>query len=215
MKDWVASRSETEDTKCIAATGSAVTGRRSDVPTSHQPQQAHGEVAQGGHHAGAIPAAVLGAVLILGSVPDMMAAILDLPMATSQRQQLFWIGFRGGQACETIGHPIVDLVVFHVHGNTLDEKSLAEMGKVDACRLGGNGDFTDFEPAMPDVGGFSAEGEKIFPGEAGQTVVEGSLIAFHDGEEVMRFFSSTRKRAVSHCISNPSAVRTLPWAYRS
>ena len=68
----------------------------------------------------------------------MMAAILDLPMATSQRQQLFWIGFRGGQACETIGHPIVDLVAFHVHGNTLDEKSPTE--GLDPVALAGHAD---------------------------------------------------------------------------
>ncbi|MGC9217281.1 hypothetical protein, partial [Acidithiobacillus sp.] len=63
--DWVASESETEDAEGIATTGSAVTGRRSDVPASYQPQQAHGEVAQGGHHIVAIPAADLGGVLII------------------------------------------------------------------------------------------------------------------------------------------------------
>jgi hypothetical protein len=35
---------------------------------------------------------------------------------------------------------------------------LAKMGKVHASSLGGDDDFTDFEPTMPNVGGFSAEG---------------------------------------------------------
>ena len=159
MTDCVASESETEDAEGVAATGSAVAGRRGDVFASRQPQQAHGVVAQDGHHAGAVACASLGAIFIIGGVPNMMAAILNLAMATSQRQQLFGIGFRGGQAGETIDHLLADLVAFHVRGNALDEKGLAKMGKVDVCSLGGNDDFADFDPAMSDLGGFGAEGE--------------------------------------------------------
>jgi len=153
------SASVSEDAERIAAAGSAVTGCRSDVFATHQAQETHREIAQGGHHAWTIPGANLGAVFVIGGIPDVVTAVLNLPMATGQSQQLFGIGFLGGQTGESEGKiTTADLAAFPIHNSAQDQEGLAKMGKVHARSLGGDDDFTDFEPTMPDVGGFSAEG---------------------------------------------------------
>lgn len=96
---------------------------------------------------------------MVGGVADMMITVFNLPMAASDAQQVFWSGPLLGEAGKSESAILTKGVVLQVDGDPLNQESLTEMGKVDAVRAGGDGDFAVFKPAMSDIGGLSAEGE--------------------------------------------------------
>ena len=97
-------------------------------------------------------------VFVIGGIADMMVAVFYLPMAPGDAQQVFGCCLTFGEAGKSEGVIIAKGSGLLVNGDPLNQKSLAEMGEVDAGRLGGDGDFPVFKPAMSDIGGLSAEG---------------------------------------------------------
>ena len=97
-------------------------------------------------------------VFVIGGIADMMVAVFDLPMAPGDAQQIFRSRPIFGEAGESESAIFTKGAVLHVNGDPLNQKSLAEMGEVDAGRLGGDDDFPVFKTAMGDIGGVSAEG---------------------------------------------------------
>ncbi len=101
----------------------------------------------------------LGEIFVVGGIADMMVAVFNLPMAPGDAEQVFRSRPIFGHAGEPKGVIIAEGAVLHVNGDSLNQEGLSEIGKVDAGRLGGDGDFTVFKTAMGDIGGISAEGE--------------------------------------------------------
>ena len=101
----------------------------------------------------------LGEIFVVGGIADMMVAVFNLPMAPGDAEQVFRSRSISGHAGEPEGVISAEGAVLHVNGDSLNQEGLAEIGKVDAGRLGGDGDFTVFKTAMGDIGGVSAEGE--------------------------------------------------------
>ena len=98
-------------------------------------------------------------VFVVGGIADMMVAVFNLPMAPGDAQQVFRSGPLFGEAGKSESAILTKGVVLQVDGDPLNQESLTEMGKVDAGRSGGHGDFPVFKPAMSDIGALSAEGE--------------------------------------------------------
>ena len=150
--------SVTELAECFASAGGEVTASLGDVFHPDETQDAHGEAAQSRHHMRSVFGANLREVFVIGGIADMVVAIFDLPMAPGDTQQVFRSRPIFGEAGKSKSAIITTGVVLQVNGDPLNQKSLAEMGEVDAGRLGGDGDFPVFKPAMSDIGGLGAEG---------------------------------------------------------
>ena len=145
--------------ECFASAGGEVTARLGDVLHADETHDAHGEATQRRHHAGSVLGANLGEIFVVGGIADMMVAVFNLPMAPGDAEQVFRSRSISGHAGEPEGVISAEGAVLHVNGDSLNQEGLAEIGKVDAGRLGGDGDFTVFKTAMGDIGGVSAEGE--------------------------------------------------------
>ena len=101
---------------------------------------------------------------MVGGIADMMVAVFNLPMAPGDAEQVFRSRPIFGHAGEPEGVIIAEGAVLHVNGDSLNQEDLAEIGKVDAGRVVGDGDFTVFKTAMGDIGGVSAEGKNSSKG---------------------------------------------------
>lgn len=144
--------------ECFASAGGEVTARLGDVFHADETHDAHGEATQSRHHMRSVAGANLGEVFVVGGVADMMVAVFDLPMAPGDAQQVFRSRPIFGHAGESEGVILAEGSVLPVNGDPLNQEGLAEMGKVDAGRLGGDSDFTVLKTAMGDIGGVGAEG---------------------------------------------------------
>ena len=82
----VPSKSQADESECLAIGASAVAERRGDVTGTGEAEEGDGQVADRGHHLRAGAFADAGAVLVEGHIPDPMETILDRPMAAAQGQ---------------------------------------------------------------------------------------------------------------------------------
>ena len=151
--------SVSELAECFARAGGEVPARLGDVFHADEPHDTHGEATQSRHHVGSVFGANLGEVFVVGGIADMMVTVFYFPMAPGDAQQIFRRGPIFGEAGDSESAILTTGAILHVHGDALNQKSLAEMGEVDAGRLGGDDDFPVFKTAMGDIGGVSAEGE--------------------------------------------------------
>ena len=144
--------------ECFARAGGEVPARLGDVFHPDETQDAHGEATQSRHHMRSVFGPDLREVFAVGGIADIMITVFNLPMAPGHAQQVFRSRPIFGHAGESKSAIITTGVVLQVNGDPLNQKSLAEMGEVDAGRLGGDGDFAVFKTAMSDIGGLGAEG---------------------------------------------------------
>ena len=156
--------SVSELSEWFACAGGEVPARLGDVFHPDETQDAHGEAAQSRHHVGSVFGANLGEVFVVCGIADMMVTVFYFPMAPGDAQQVFRSRPIFGEAGESESAILTTGAILHVHGDALNQKSLAEMGEVDAGRLGGDDDFPVFKPAMGDIGGVSAEGKNSSKG---------------------------------------------------
>ena len=75
---------ETELAERYPGTGSKVTGRFGDVFNAGETHDAHGEFAQCCHHVGSFFGSDLRQILMERGVADMMIAVFNSPVATSE-----------------------------------------------------------------------------------------------------------------------------------
>jgi len=66
-------------------------------------QCADREVAAGREGAGPVAGEGLGAVFVVGDVADVVDAVLDAPVASDERVELFWACLVSGEAGEVVG----------------------------------------------------------------------------------------------------------------
>lgn len=150
--------SESDQTECLSSAGGEIPTGFGDVFYASEAHDAHGQFAQGRHHMGTVLGADLGEVLVESHVADMMVTVFNLPMTTGDAQQVFRGGSFFAHAGETEGAIITDLATFQVGGYALNPEGLTQMWEIYAGCPGGDGNFTVFITAMPDISRFGAEG---------------------------------------------------------
>ena len=114
-----------------------------DVGGTGQAEKADGKVAQGGHDAGAVAGADLGAVLVEGDVTDPVQAVFHAPVAADPGRELGIGGLRGSQAGNRIDDFGPPFLVVELAGAASD---LDRLGSVREQDPGGYGD--DLEGAL-------------------------------------------------------------------
>nr|WP_244947614.1 hypothetical protein [Acidithiobacillus thiooxidans] len=139
--------------------GGEIPTRFGDILDASETHNAHGQFAQGRHHMGTVLGTDLGEVLVESHIADMMVPVFNFPVTTGQAQQIFGRGTIRGQAGESEGIIIPNRALFAVDSGALDQESLSDMRKMEAGCPGGDNDFAVFKAAMPDLCGFSVEGE--------------------------------------------------------
>ena len=151
--------SEAELAERFADARGKVAGRLGDVFNAGETHDAHRQAAQGRHHVRSVFSTDLGEVFVIGGVADMVIAVFNLPMATSDAQQVFRGGSFFAHAGEAEGAIITDLTTFQVGGYALNPEGLTQMWEIYAGCPGGDGNFTVFITAVTDISRFGAEGE--------------------------------------------------------
>ena len=130
---------------------SQLTQCRGDVGSLvDQPQQANGEVTQAGHELRTTLGTYLGAVLIKGHIPYIVAAVLNAPMSPIQTQQLLGSGHLRSQIGETIDQFLMTHVRVEVSDPPPDTEDLTPMRELQILVESGTGPNGPlFQPPMP------------------------------------------------------------------
>jgi len=96
------------------------------------------------------------AILIIEPVEDVVAAVFDDPMATVHAKDLGWGGHFPGATGDAIGPFLSGFAGFLVIADALDQKGLANVGKVyEGVEYLGDPDASSFKSAMNGWGDFS------------------------------------------------------------
>ena len=90
-----------------------------------------GEAAKSGHIRGAVAGANARTILVKVPVDNVVAAILDDPMAAIGGEDVFWGGLFGRMAGDTQRQLGRQLAGFLVQNFALDHENLPDMGKVE------------------------------------------------------------------------------------
>ena len=81
----------------------------------------------------------LGAVLVVGPVPDVVLPVLDLPVAAVVGEQVGWVRRLRGAAGDPVdGLGLADRVVVEIAGLAADAEGLEHPGEVDVCDVAGS-----------------------------------------------------------------------------
>src|SRR5215212_6932468 len=114
----------------IGWSGGAGSESSSDVGGTGGAQQADGEVTAGGEGVGDGAGAHLGAILLEGDVADVVEAVLDAPVSSSQSQERLGVGLLGRQAGDVVADLRLggdDLAAPDLEAMPLDGPDLAEV----------------------------------------------------------------------------------------
>jgi len=152
---------QTQQAESLFAPPSQMSGGFGDVRGPCHPEQADGEVAQGGHDLRSAASADLRAVFVEGDVTNEVDAVFDLPVTPDILQQVCGRGLLLGEAGHPVDHLMATWFCSQVEGDTLDAEDLFQVGEVEvAVQLGAGPDPAGFDPAMTLVEGFMLRGEK-------------------------------------------------------
>lgn len=89
------------------------------------------------------------AVFVIVPIDNVMAAVFDAPVSTVGSQHALRVGLFRGSAGNSIGDFTGVLAAFFIGGFALDDKSLADVRKIQVTvEFGGGPDFTDFDAAV-------------------------------------------------------------------
>lgn len=89
------------------------------------------------------------AVFVIVPIDNVMAAVFDAPVSTVGSQHALRVGLFRGSAGNSIGDFTGVLTTFFIGGFALDDKSLADVRKIQiAVEFGCGPDFTDLDAAV-------------------------------------------------------------------
>ena len=92
----------------------------------------------------------LGVVFIEGYIPNIMEAILDLPLSAIQLQQPLGTGLLGGQTRQAIDDLFGFLLALEMGDLAMDAKDLSYVGEIDVViQLGTAPDLANLQAPMP------------------------------------------------------------------
>src|SRR5450756_311439 len=132
------------------------------VQPASQAEQADRDVAHRRHDLGRGTGPHLGAVLVVGTVPDVVLAVLDLPVAAVVGEQVGWVRLLRGAAGDPVdGLGLADQVVVEIAGLAADADGLEHPGEVDGCDVAGGGDLADLGAAVAAVEGDVVRGQRL------------------------------------------------------
>jgi hypothetical protein len=89
---------DAEEGEGLAEAAGHLLGGLLDVGPAGQAEQADRDVAHRRHDLGHGASPHLGAVLVVGTVPDVVLAVLDLPVAAVVGEQVGWVRLLRGEA---------------------------------------------------------------------------------------------------------------------
>ena len=144
-------RSDAEQTEWAGRSTTGPAHRCGDGAVPGRAEQADRQVAQGGHHPGAVPGTDLAGVLAEGHVADPVQAVLDLPLAADQPKQPGRVGLGGGQAGDAVGQFGEPWLAAQVGDTALDHKQLGKVREGDALGWAGGLDSAPLDPPVAAV----------------------------------------------------------------
>jgi len=111
--------------------------------------EADGKASKSGDVFRAIAGADAAAVFIEIPVQDVVAAVLDGPVAAIDGEELLGVCFLRLSTGDAVGDVVGDLAGLFLNGFPLDHEGLSHMGEVEiGVEFGGSPDFSGFDPAM-------------------------------------------------------------------
>ena len=135
-----------------------------DVGAADEAEQADRDVAGGRHELGRRAGSDLGAIFVEGSVPDVMFAVFDAPVAAVSGEHVGRVGLPGGEAGDPVdGFGFADRLFAQAEGFPVDAERLIDVGEVDAGDVAGAPDGTQLDPAVAAVMGGVVRGGKSPP----------------------------------------------------